>query len=90
MAMKQPSGMNQRADRKHRGRTAIGAAFKPSPTKPDVPMTRRTEASRPITAAGNMGKHRGDRRDMSPTYTNNERHAARGSDARPDVKTRKR
>ena len=90
MAMKQTHGMKQQSDRKHRGRTSISGAFKPSPSKPDIPTTRRTEASRPITAAGNMGKHRGDRRDMSKTYTNNERHAARGSNGRPDVKTRKR
>jgi hypothetical protein len=90
MSAKSIGGMNQRTDRKQRGRTAVDAVFKPSPTKPDIANMRRTQASRPITAAGNMGKHRGDRRDMSKTYTNNERHPARGNNGRPDVKTRKR
>jgi hypothetical protein len=37
-----------------------------------------------------MNKHRGDRRDMSKTYTNNRRHAAHANNPRPDVSTRKR
>ena len=36
------------------------------------------------------GKNRGDRRDMSPTYTTNTKHAARGNTPRRDVKTRAR
>jgi hypothetical protein len=50
--------------------------------------THRTDTNRPIGSAG--GKARGDRRDTSRTYTNNERHPARGNNPRPDVKTRKR
>ena len=36
------------------------------------------------------GSNRGDRRDMSPTYTGNVKHAARGNTARRDVSTRAR
>ena len=36
------------------------------------------------------GKNRGDRRDMSQTYTNNTKHASRGNTPRRDVKTRAR
>jgi hypothetical protein len=36
------------------------------------------------------GKNRGDRRDMSPTYTTTTKHAARGNTPRRDVKTRAR
>ena len=36
------------------------------------------------------GKNRGDRRDTSPTYTTNTKHAARGNTPRRDVKTRAR
>jgi hypothetical protein len=36
------------------------------------------------------GKNRGDRRDMSPTYTGNARHASRGNTPRVDVSTRAR
>ena len=55
---------------------------------PYVPEIARTEASRPVSAGS--GKQRGDRRDMSPTYTNNEKHAARGNTPRKDVTTRAR
>jgi len=59
-----------------------------NPTKPNVPEEMRTETNRPVTAGG--GKHRGDRRDMSKTYTGNTKHRARGNTPRTDVKTRKR
>ena len=49
---------------------------------------RRTDTHRPVSSGG--GKLRGDRRDMSPTYTGNARHAARGNNPRKDVSTRKR
>jgi len=62
----------------------------PSPTHPAVPQVMETEVNRAITASGNMNKHRGDRRDMSTMYTNNQRHAARGNTPRADVSTRKR
>jgi hypothetical protein len=76
-----------------RGRTArtrpsVGDEAR-SAVKPAFPVEQRTEASRPISGGGG-GKHRGDRRDMSKTYTGSERHAARGNTPRKDVKTRKR
>ena len=82
------SGMHGKADRKTRGRTNIGQPAGPRSTRPDVPQTLRTEANRPQTPGGT--KHRGDRRDTSKLYTNNAKHAARGNNARPDVKTRAR
>lgn len=36
------------------------------------------------------GKNRGDRRDMSPTYTTTRKHSSRGNTPRRDVKTRAR
>lgn len=60
----------------------------PTPTHPMIENTERAESNRPVSAG--PGRHRGDRRDMSPTYTGNQKHASRGSDPRPDVKTRKR
>lgn len=56
--------------------------------KAAVKLEKRTEANRPMSSGG--GKNRGDRRDMSKTYTGSERHAARGNTPRRDVKTRKR
>lgn len=90
-------GMKHKSERKTRGRTAIsgnvsGRAVQtgdagPRRTKPNVPEVMRAEVSRPQTAGV---KHRGDRRDTSPSYTGNERHPARGSNPRIDVKTRAR
>jgi hypothetical protein len=57
-------------------------------TKGAVRIEKRTEVTRPTSSGG--GRNRGDRRDMSPTYTNNAKHAARGNTPRRDVKTRKR
>jgi hypothetical protein len=81
-------GMSGGGQRTGRGRTNIGAVNAQRPTRPNVPEVLRAEVSRPQTPGG--GKHRGDRRDTSPTYTGNQRHASRGNTARPDVKTRKR
>lgn len=81
-------GMHGKSDRKSRGRTNIGQAAGPSPTRPNVPSTLRAEANRPVKPGGT--KHRGDRRDTSKLYTNNAKHSARGNNARPDVKTRAR
>jgi hypothetical protein len=56
-----------------------------------VKLVKRTEASRPTGKSSTRGgKNRGDRRDMSPAYTGNARHAARGNTPRRDVKTRAR
>ena len=56
--------------------------------KAAVQLEKRTEVTRPVSTGG--GKNRGDRRDMSKTYTGTARHAARGNTPRRDVKTRKR
>jgi len=82
-------GMNPVSNRKARGRTNISGANPFNPTNPNVPEVVRAEVNRAVTAGGG-NKHRGDRRDTSPTYTNNQKHAARGSNPRVDVKTRKR
>ncbi len=77
---------------KARGRTAQTTApddSTPDPREGNVTHERLTEANR-ARGTGGGGKRRGDRRDMSPTYTNNAKHAARGNNPRTDVKTRKR
>jgi hypothetical protein len=73
---------------KARGRTAQTHPDDVRPTKGAVQNEKRTEANRPIGNGG--GKNRGDRRDTSPLYTGNARHAARGNNPRADVKTRRR
>ena len=80
-------GMHGKTDRKTRGRTNIVQPGTQSPTRPNVPQTLRADATRPVSAGT---KHRGDRRDTSRLYTNNAKHASRGNNPRPDVKTRKR
>lgn len=76
-------------DRKQRGRTSISPTSSQSPTKPNVAQVMETEANR--AGPGKHGnKQRGDRRDMSPTYTGNAKHAARGNNPRKDVSTRAR
>jgi hypothetical protein len=77
---------------KARGRTAKTIEFDPEiGEKGAVKLTKRTEANRPVGKSSTSGgKNRGDRRDMSPTYTGNAKHAARGNTPRQDVKTRKR
>lgn len=85
-------GMHGNTDRKTRGRTNITGTsgnVGPRATSPNTPHEMRKETNRPQSPGGG-GKHRGDRRDMSKLYTNNQKHPARGSDARPDVSTRKR
>lgn len=80
---------NQQGDRKQRGRATISDIPARSPTKPNVPQEMKTEANR--AGPGKHGnKQRGDRRDMSPTYTGTAKHAARGNNPRKDVKTRAR
>jgi hypothetical protein len=86
-------GMHAAADRKQRGRTSITEKGKPAFAKDPSSRTpteqgRKTQATRPVGPGGTV--HRGDRRDMSRTYTNNARHASRGANPRPDVSTRKR
>jgi hypothetical protein len=75
-----------------RGRTSITGKTKGH--HPDIAnkgafkLDKRTGVNRPVGNGG--GKNRGDRRDMSPTYTGSTRHAARGNTPRVDVSTRKR
>jgi hypothetical protein len=78
---------------KARGRTAKTTSpdrSTPDPREGNVTQERLTEASRAMGAGGGGGKRRGDRRDMSPTYTGNAKHAARGNNPRKDVETRRR
>ena len=71
-----------------RGRTAQTHAEVETDSPGALDLTHRTDTNRPTSSGG--GKARGDRRDTSRLYTNNQRHASRGSNPRPDVKTRKR
>jgi hypothetical protein len=79
--------MHHKGDRKQRGRTSITPGLV-NPAGPRLPVEEQNDTTRPISSGG--GKHRGDRRDMSKTYSDTSRHASRGSNQRPDVKTRKR
>jgi hypothetical protein len=80
-----------------RGRTNIGRVtggkdpgdkVTPSPSRPNIEQIERAESNRPVGPGS--GRHRGDRRDTSPTYTGNRKHSARGSTGRRDVSTRAR
>ena len=74
---------------KIRGRMAKTVEFDPEiANRGAVQLEKRIDTDRPIGNGG--GKNRGDRRDMSRTYSGNEKHAARGNTPRVDVKTRKR
>ena len=87
--MAKAKGMHGKTDRKQRGAASIGDVSGPSATKPNVPQEMRADANR--AGPGKHGnKHRGDRRDMSPTYTGHAKHAARGNNPRKDVSTRAR
>jgi hypothetical protein len=74
--------------KKTRGRSSITHIDKANPTRPPVQVVERVDADRPIGSG--TGKHRGDRRDTNRYYTGNQKHAARGSNPRKDVSTRKR
>ena len=78
--------------KKARGRTATTIEYDPNiGAEGAVTLTKRTTASRPTGKSSTRGgKNRGDRRDMSPTYTGSAKHAARGNTPRRDVSTRKR
>jgi hypothetical protein len=78
---------------KARGRTARTKTNEPNimTEKGAVKLEKRTEANRPTGKSSTRGgKNRGDRRDMSPTYSGTMKHAARGNTPRRDVKTRAR
>jgi hypothetical protein len=75
-------------NKKAKGRTSItDKGTRGGRTKDPVPQLLQREASRPQSAGV---KKRGDRRDMSRTYTNNAKHSARGSTPRKNVSTRAR
>jgi hypothetical protein len=87
--MAKARGMHHKSDRKQRGRTNINTTpGMLTDAGPRLPDEGQNNVTRPISSGG--GKHRGDRRDMSKTYSDVSRHASRGSNQRPDVKTRKR
>jgi hypothetical protein len=92
MAKSSRSTNPKKTGKKKRGRTAQTRKTTGDSAlignKAAVKLEKRTEVTRPIGTGG--GKNRGDRRDMSPTYTGSARHAARGNTPRRDVKTRKR
>jgi len=69
-----------------RGRSALNKENLDSSTTRGTATEKKTGVNRSISA----GDHRGDRRDMSPTYTGNKKHSARGNTVRKDVSTRKR
>lgn len=82
-------GMDGSRSKGPRGRSQIDPKGQGiSATRPNTLREMKLNANRPVEAGAT--KHRGDRRDMSRTYTNNAKHAARGSNPRPDVSTRKR
>jgi hypothetical protein len=69
-----------------RGRSALTKVNPVSSTKRETVNEQTNGVNRSVSA----GDHRGDRRDMSPTYTGNKKHSARGNTTRKDVSTRKR
>ncbi len=72
---------------KARGRTSITK----SPSAADKSMSHRyTPNERKTQQNRGQDTGRGDRRDMSKTYSGNAKHAARGNTPRKDVKTRAR
>jgi hypothetical protein len=75
-----------------RGRTAKTVEYDPDITwQGALDLEKRTMTNRPTGKKSSRGgKNRGDRRDMSKTYSDTAKHAARGNNPRPDVKTRKR
>lgn len=79
MAKRSSGGMHKGGGTKARGRTAgaSSAAFDRSPTKPNTPISMRTEATRPGSAGV---KKRGDRRDTNPQFTGSNRHQQNNGD----------
>ena len=80
------------ASPKARGRTARTIEYDPEVTgRGAMKLTKRTETTRSTGKSSTRGgSNRGDRRDMSPTYSGTTKHAARGNTPRRDVKTRAR
>lgn len=70
--------MNKHEGLKSPGRTpGLAHLFAPHPTHPNLQDTLRANANRSINAGV---AHRGDRRDTSRPYTNNQKHQANFSD----------
>jgi hypothetical protein len=90
MMAKQAKATGVTSGKKDRGRTQVTKVPAPAPTRPMTPQDIRAAVNRPVTASGNMNKHRGDRRDTSRTYAGNTRHASRGGGPQRDVATRAR
>jgi len=84
--------MQSAPSRKARGRTAKTIEKDPNITgEGAINLVKRTTAARPTGKSSTRGgKNRGDRRDMSATYSGTAKHAARGNTPRRDVSTRKR
>jgi hypothetical protein len=74
---------------KTKGRTSITSSRKADPTG-GMKSRRFTENEKKTQKNRSMESGRGDRRDMSKTYTGTAKHAARGNTPRKDVKTRAR
>lgn len=71
---KRPGGTKRRGRMKIQGHdTVIG-------NKAALHLEKRTDASRPVTAGG--GKNRGDRRDMSKTFSGSNRRQPNNSNPR--------
>ena len=83
-------GLERDTDRKREGRAQITKIPAPSPIWSQFPQELRAATNKPVTAKGNGNVHRGDRRDTSPAYTGNARHAAHAGTPRRDVSTRAR
>jgi len=82
MARKQPLTGDEK------GRLSITANQLAGKNGGHTQSEQKTQTNRAVSAGA--GVKRGDRRDMSPLYTNNKKHAARGNTPRADVSTRKR
>ena len=69
-----------------RNRAAASRVDSAASTHPHNQSEVKTGVNRSVSA----GDHRGDRRDMSKTYSGTAKHASRGNSPRKDVSTRKR
>jgi hypothetical protein len=90
MTGKAKGGMHGGKNRKLTGRASIAKSLDPTTVSPASSRQAKTQSNRGVTVDNDKNKHRGDRRDMSKHYTGNEKHAARGNNARKDVSTRAR
>jgi hypothetical protein len=89
MATTKKGGMHGGKNHKLKGLTSITDKVPGPVTTSSVPQVMRREATRPGPGK-HGGKQRGDRRDMNPTFTGNEKHSARGNTPRKGNSTRAR